>query len=293
MFGSAMLEVAIGLGLIFALLSLIASGLRESIEALAQTRAIGLERGLRELLADSDGEGTTRALYAHPLIAGLYRGRYEPRALLVRTGAARRLRLGTRLPAYLPARSVALALLDLAAGERTIGVEAVRARIDALPSPALRRALAVAIGEAQGDLDRLIGAVESWFEGAMERVAGWYRKQTHLLLLAIGLALAVCLNVDALALARALYREPALRATIVAEAEAGTACASGQASACAETRLAALDLPIGWRGERRAGWWRALPGWMITGVAVSLGAPFWFDLLGRVTSIRSTLRPRP
>jgi hypothetical protein len=34
-----------------------------------------------------------------------------------------------------------------------------------------------------------------------------------------------------------------------------------------------------------------LPGWLITAFAVSLGAPFWFDTLNRITSIRAAGRP--
>jgi hypothetical protein len=32
-------------------------------------------------------------------------------------------------------------------------------------------------------------------------------------------------------------------------------------------------------------------GWLITGFAISFGAPFWFDLLNRMMVIRSTVKP--
>jgi hypothetical protein len=35
-----------------------------------------------------------------------------------------------------------------------------------------------------------------------------------------------------------------------------------------------------------------LLGWLITAFAVSLGAPFWFDLLNKIMVIRSTVKPR-
>ena len=32
----------------------------------------------------------------------------------------------------------------------------------------------------------------------------------------------------------------------------------------------------------------ALPGWLLTGLAVSIGAPFWFDLLQKLLRVRAT-----
>ena len=35
-------------------------------------------------------------------------------------------------------------------------------------------------------------------------------------------------------------------------------------------------------------------GWLITALAVSLGAPFWFDLLNRLVKLRGTgTKPKP
>jgi hypothetical protein len=32
-------------------------------------------------------------------------------------------------------------------------------------------------------------------------------------------------------------------------------------------------------------------GWLISALAISLGAPFWFDTLNRIMVIRSTIKP--
>jgi hypothetical protein len=57
-------------------------------------------------------------------------------------------------------------------------------------------------------------------------------------------------------------------------------------------------LPVGWHAESiPAGfeaWAAALLGWVLTTAAISLGAPFWFDLMGRVARLRGTgNRPEP
>ncbi|MGB7087067.1 MAG: hypothetical protein WBD47_16020, partial [Phormidesmis sp.] len=38
---------------------------------------------------------------------------------------------------------------------------------------------------------------------------------------------------------------------------------------------------------------RYLLGWIITGIAISMGASFWFDLLGKLIKVRNTGRPLP
>jgi hypothetical protein len=71
--------------------------------------------------------------------------------------------------------------------------------------------------------------------------------------------------------------------------------------------LSRLDLPIGWdNAEFSAPWspgrqWTQYPwwenilepllGWTMTALAISLGAPFWFDLLNKIMVIRSTVKP--
>ena len=71
--------------------------------------------------------------------------------------------------------------------------------------------------------------------------------------------------------------------------------------------IKSLGLPIGWSGgdqfntwpgnhwKRPGGWWDQLQfhwlGWFITAIAISLGAPFWFDLLNKFIVVRSTVKP--
>jgi hypothetical protein len=43
--------------------------------------------------------------------------------------------------------------------------------------------------------------------------------------------------------------------------------------------------------ERQGGWLRVLFGWLITAIAISMGAPFWFDLIGRIVNVRNANKP--
>lgn len=55
------------------------------------------------------------------------------------------------------------------------------------------------------------------------------------------------------------------------------------------------NLPIGWTKEEeksfRSSPIKKLGGWLMTIMAICLGAPFWFDVLSKVANIRSSLKP--
>src|SRR5258708_34342468 len=69
MFGSAIVEVVIGLAFVYFILSVIASHLNELIAGALGWRAAGLERGLRALLADVPG--LADSVWQHGLVSGL------------------------------------------------------------------------------------------------------------------------------------------------------------------------------------------------------------------------------
>jgi len=62
-----------------------------------------------------------------------------------------------------------------------------------------------------------------------------------------------------------------------------------------------LKLPIGWDrglpqhpgsdGKPATDWLEVIAGLLITALATTLGAPFWFDLLNKVMVVRSTVKP--
>ena len=87
MFGSVVLDVAIGLMLLFLFASLICAAIREAIETVLNARSADLEQGLRDMLDPPGAHANTEALYAHPLIYPLYRGDYRPSLLRTRRSA--------------------------------------------------------------------------------------------------------------------------------------------------------------------------------------------------------------
>lgn len=82
------------------------------------------------------------------------------------------------------------------------------------------------------------------------------------------------------------------------EAPATDECATGsdiRDAACDIGHLEELGLPLGWAPAQRwdpkeDGWaWAShLLGWLLTALLIMLGGPFWFDLLRRLVSVRSS-----
>ncbi len=170
------------------------------------------------------------------------------------------------------------------------------------------------LDDAAGDVERFRENVETWFNNSMDRVSGAYKRHTLAWQAAIGLALAIVMNVDALQITRSLWHDRALREVLVAQAETVARQEQPPSGAAAQfstlrREVGSLGLPIGWRGCETTstdeaavgtrmlwcepGWWgwALIPmvlGWCLTAAAVSLGAPFWFDTLKRFISIRSS-----
>lgn len=316
LFNSAILDVTIGLVFVFVLVSTLCSAIREGIEGWLKTRATYLEYAVRELLHDRGGQGLARSFFEHPLIHGLYQGDYAPGAARAKPSAWQR---GRNMPSYIPSRSFAAALIDLAArGPATdaaaaapnandeLSIELLRSGVAQLQPLALRRAALAAIDGAQGDLERVRANLETWYDGAMDRVSGWYKRTTQWFIFAIALGVAAGLNINAITIADSLYRDQLLRATVTSAAEGTQELISYQA---ASVQLEALRLPIGWSrgwGAPRSIAQKSNPevfelwndaiapllGLLITAFAAMLGAPFWFDVLNKVMVIRATVKPR-
>jgi len=81
-------------------------------------------------------------------------------------------------------------------------------------------ALSPLLRDAADDVDRFRENIEIWFNDGMDRVSGWYKRHTAHVQGAIALGIAIVMNIDALLITRTLWREPTLRQSLVAKAEA-------------------------------------------------------------------------
>lgn len=291
---SGLLDLVIGLLFIFTVFSLVASGVYESGARMLATRPRTLWKALRRLLDPDDagrdrrpiidapaGDTLTDLLYAHPLIRQLEGRRH--------TDQFKRSRI-----AHIPNTDFARALIDLIApaGDTGTTLEDLRTnlkRSELLPDD-LKRSLLAMVADADGNLDRARTDIADWFDARMTAVTRYYKRNTRYVMAAIGVVVAIGFNVDAIGVTRSLYQDDALRTALSARAAAVVETCQSEAegadgvAACIEATLeegdATVGLPVGW-GPRHDPGPLSPVGWLIAGIAIGQGAPFWFDLLRR------------
>jgi hypothetical protein len=265
-----------------------------------------------QLLQQDENSPLVAAIYHHPLISSLYPGAYDPKS--------------GELPSYIPSRNFALAILDYIQHPDELEKEINKAaqsmgtKVEKLPSAEdLKRVVQRVTGTATENVEEIRDHLEQWFNSSMDRVSGWFKRHTHERLLIIGLVLAAYMNVDSIFMAKHLLSDKAARLALVSAAteyakDDGTSSSSTPAEKRIDLNLARIEnlgLPIGWNRARlpkpawppgtfdrettTSGLWKIavlVPGWLITALAVSLGAPFWFDMLNKIIVVRSTVKPK-
>ncbi len=287
MFGSMALELAISMVFVYLLLSLLCTAINEWLAGILALRSKTLEQGIQNLLNDQSGNGFAKQIYEHPLIKGLCEQGHKP--------------------SYIPSRIFALALLDLIAPANAAGTARsladVRSLLGKVTDPGLQRILLILIDQSGGEINHLRLSLENWFDESMNRVSGWYKKRTHNIIFALACVVTLAANADTIMIVNALSRDATLRASIVAAAQeaAKQPLPTGNSTTLdgvptLHAQIDALQLPIGWSmsSKDRGGLPRSageasmkLLGLVLTVFAVSLGAPFWFDLLNKLVNFRA------
>lgn len=325
----AVIDVAIGLALVFLLLAMFCSAVVELISGYLNLRGEMLWRGIEAMLGGKGAGGgfvervltlghaaagnlvpTPKALLSTAQSETLQQHREELLArniskLMLESPLIESVRSGSRAPSYLLPARFASAFIDTitrAQGARP-GAALTPEAVASLPDGLLRSQLEILVAKSRGDPQLMQQGLEQWFGETMERVTGWYKRQTQWLLMALGLIVAIAMNVDTIEIAQRLWHEPPMRAIAVSAAEkfATKYAASAPENRMTEARKAldeakVLKLPIGWPAPWSAKWsggsWAGLGlaavGWMLTALAVSFGAPYWYDLLMRLLPLRSS-----
>jgi hypothetical protein len=322
MFGSSVLEVLIGLVLVYLLFSLVCSSLNEGIASFTNRRGKTLREAVARLLGEyappgGKGKGETKAteqIYDHALVKALRRTE-------------------DRDPSYIPNETFAAALMDCIAPSRDLPpsvrwAEIVRIVEDPKPPPKdakialvkdsdLHTALRVIVQDVRQRIDVGLGTkptdllaqlelqICQWFERTMQRTSGWYKRRTQIWLLVICTTLTLLANADSLMLARELARNPALRETISSAAAEYVRTGKGEASEAKDlfalTRASGIEFgypdPALAQAKEAAGpegfsmgfyLLAKFLGLAVTILALTLGAPFWFQTLEKLVKLRGS-----
>lgn len=306
MFGLPILEVAVGLSFVYLLLALICTTVNETLAGLMNRRAGFLEKGINSLLGDDPA--LKKKLLEHPLIA----------SLALKKGAT---------PSYLPASKFALALMDNVTGPEkdTSDAQALREGIESIKNPPLRHSLSAVIADSNPTLIADQQKIEAWYNECMDRVSGWYKRRTTLWIWILAAILTLGLNADSARISKILWTNQAIRAAVIESAKSraqierpealvplvirtnenapktAVAVSPHNNDVLSDTERTQLSELTGWSDDFKQ--WGSLncrqrilnilahfPGWLLTIIAISLGAPFWFDILNRFMNVRSAGR---
>jgi len=307
------INVVIALIGVYILFALITSNITERIGALVNQRGEKLYEGIVQLVGDAKtlagasgnapsalaewgGDAKTalaKYMYSHPLIVTLSSPKGDK-------------------PAYIPTRTFTLSFIDgfrhffdQDASNNKVPLPKLLStpdqlftdfanRVDGLPDGPLKQSLTIAIHQTNQNYDDLLKHIDEWFESGMQRVSGWYKRWSAGIVLAVGAVLVLLFNVDTFAIVRELVRDQNVAAAAANIAKSLTDTTS---LTNALNQFANINVPFSWQGGDLSGndsiwhglrWLTKLGGLAVTLAAVTLGAPFWFDLLQAVVPVRLT-----
>lgn len=301
MFNSAVLDLAVGLIFCFLTVSLATGTIVEAISSFLALRAKTLRAGIGQLLNDTSYSGLAKEIYAHAIV--------NPRGDGTDANACKS---NKNDPAYIDRQLFGHAMLDIlkispevataaANPNAPLGkptVAALKTAVDgalqaaatlqgrAAPDEQLQKLLHGIIERSLGDPDKIKGELVAWFDNAMDRVSGWYKRWTQLIGFIVALILAAGLNINAIDVAKALWTQPKLAQELDLPKALPT---SDEAQAPALLHQLDTTLPVGWGRRLSSGELGiAFLGWLITASSALFGAPFWFDLLQTVIRLKGS-----
>jgi hypothetical protein len=307
MFGLDMLDVMIGLVTVYLSFGIACTAFVEAISSIAGLRSRNLRNGLNEFfkgaIKKENGEETSfaKAFYEHPLVMTLSKG-------------------DKGRPSYIPTEIVGRVVVSLLNNCDT--ADSLKAALEALPGekPGDNRVKDLLLdfyAQTKGEVIEFRKKVEAHFDLSMERVAGWFKRYTQYVAIGVSIVLVGFANVDSIDIARSLSANPEVRAALVQSAgkiltqkqaieaqlekpakpdkaslEAATQKVK-EAQAAYDNSVSKLEqtgLTLGWEKEakEKIDWFAKVVGLFVSALAVSLGAPFWFQILQRFMQIRGS-----
>lgn len=184
------------------------------------------------------------------------------------------------------------------------------------------------VNNSINELSHFESQITNWFDSSMNRLMGQLKRSSMIITFVFGIIISFGLNIDSIALAKYLYNNPEANAKLAAaayqEASDSTmyknyihlkenlndSLRNNVDSMMADiqttkknvnTALGAISLgiPIGWTDtdcklafESFGNFISKLGGLLMTVLAMLLGAPFWFEVLGKIANLRSSLKPK-
>lgn len=327
MFNSPIIDLALTLSFTYFSLSLTVSTVHEYLSALLNKRGEYLKNAIECLLFDQDWKKIAEKLYNNPNITSLKKD-------------------SSSLPSYIPAGNFAAALMDQFKDDKNIILDMNKIR-DVLTDDGIAAQVGISAGirklllnfyeRAQGDLQSFQKQIETFYNSAMDRASGVYKRSSQFIVFIISVVICASLNVDTINIVNKLWSKQdvlkhtadnvqstvnqlnkekynpntdfiefeADKITVIKNARVDTSKTLrdgkkvvNQASTV-KTFMNNAGIPVGWTAQNTPdlkgktfcqnflSLLIKIMGLLLTAVALMLGAPFWFDLINKIVSLRA------
>lgn len=325
----SIITTAIGLILVYLILSLMVSAIQEALASWFSMRGKHLGHAIDQMLTnEKTTEGTLELdksilekFQNHPSYGDMVQGKNKQSANHMAH------------PSYMSATTFSSILIHIFDGK---DIKSLTASINAMADGKLKKFLLDCLAETNNDLTLFRARIEQWYDQVMSRVSGWYKSYTHKIIMVVGLLVAIYMNADTLsiyqkmsAVAAGSSQEQAIiglaqdfvdqrydgfnqqvnEIKLSLDSAAQKTDSTQYASLLLEhnrqlltqvdslvTVTTAANSPLG-LGWTKAEWvsvksnipamFNKLIGLLLTTFAISLGAPFWFDMLKKIINIRN------
>lgn len=305
MLDSPIIDIVIGLSFLYFLLGLISSSLNELIHTWLKTRSKELKYAISHFL-DRDWDKIGEEIVKSPYIRTLQK---DP----------------DKFPSYIPSSSFAQSVIDVIKQSEDLPkhIDEIKEQIkknEIIKGDAELWLLGM-IDQSHDSLEKFYANLEGAYNRAMERVTGWYTRKVKRSILILGIITSVSLNLDTVDIVKSLWQNKenakAFSAMVassmenISKADEGFVIKDQNDNTVYAMDKEAGDninnvlkithdfpIPYGWNKHsfdflKKPNNWLVgvlskLIGWGVTTMAIFLGAPFWFDLLGKIVNLRGS-----
>jgi cell fate (sporulation/competence/biofilm development) regulator YlbF (YheA/YmcA/DUF963 family) len=174
----------------------------------------------------------------------------------------------------------------------------------------------IKIDDLKEEMNQFKKEVETWFDRSMDRASGVYKRNAKGVAILIGISIAILTNTDTFHLLKRLSQDSAIRSAITQSASSQQINYINDPNARMQIQklLGDASVPIGWQNISQQldleplrtsqgntanavlrKIWKVIAmlcGWLLSGLAIAMGAPFWFDVLNKVINVRNA-GPKP
>lgn len=282
------LEVAIGLILVYYLLGSVVSLVTQWINEAVETRGKSLQQYLIKIVGDKKIEDLKNLPQIQALRPIRYKGFLSVFGSVTEPKMVEKIPVATLVDSFFDIAGLTtkkeMSLLELAE------------LIDKLPDSEGKNAFINWINQGVTSIVDLRTRTSAYFTGMMEQAAETFRARARSFVIILSIGITILFGTDTIQLAKTLWTNAELRA--IAAAQADAVVAEGGTSADLSDLvedLSAFSIKIGWWQTQQFPSTSDIPGWAIfillkvlglgiTAAAVSQGSSFWYDLLKKVSS---------